>query len=275
MKISFQLVNDKLDNLTKEWKNQVISFIKEKDKLLNPDKYTDEQAPKRTKLNSIFFDDESDDDSVRDTDSDPPSNESSPIIGRRQPFPQETQILNNSPSITPDPAVEDSNIPKSNAEMREKMLDDEFVRYAQFSKDEFHQKLIDHGFTEDKSQFQPVGKFVWKYWQSIKHEFPIIYGAIQNILTAPTSSSAVERLFSKISAFVSRNSNAYKAKNLIVLIQISEIETFQEISAEICRQNGVELDVNAESHDSNDTDTPDFEQSTNDENFDIFEEQIN
>ena len=74
---------------------------------------------------------------------------------------------------------------------------------------------------------------------------------------------------------MSRNSNAYKAKNLIVLIQISEIETFQEISAEICRQNGLDLDVNAESHDSNDTDTPDFEQSTTDEYFDIFEEQIN
>ena len=152
-----------MDNLTKELRNQVISFIKEKDRLLNPDKYTDEQAPKRTKLNSIFFDDESDDDSVPDTDSDPASNQSSPIIGRRQPFPQDAQILDNSPSMHPDSAVEGSIPPKSNAEMREKMLDDELVRYAEFSKDEFHQKLIDDGFNEDKSQFQPVGKFVWKY----------------------------------------------------------------------------------------------------------------
>ena len=268
-------MNAELQKLTSQWKNQVISFIKEKDKLLNPDKYTDEQAPKKTKLNLNFFDDESDDNSLRDSDSDQSSGHASPVIQRRQPFPDDTQTLDYSSSINPESTVEDStNPPKSNAEIREKLLDDEFVRYAQFSKEEFQKKLNDHGFTDDKSQFQPVGKFVWKYWQSIKHEFPIIYGAIQNILTAPTSSSAVERLFSKISAFVSRNSNAYKAKNLIVLIQISEIEEFQAVSAEICRQNGVELDVDVEKHYTNITDSPDLEESLGDEYFDIFEEQI-
>ena len=268
-------MNAELQKLTNQWRNQVISFIKEKDKLMNPEKYTDEQAPKRAKLNLNFFDDESEDDSIHDSESDSSSNHSSPVISRKQPFPNDTQGLDYSSSINPDSTADASTSPpKSNAEIREGMLNDEFVRYAQYSKEDFNKKLQDYGFSDDKTKFQPVGKFVWEYWKTIKHEFPIIYGAIRNILTAPTSSSAVERLFSKVSAFVSRNSNAYKAKNLIILIQIGEIETFQAISAEIFRQNGVELDLNVESHDSNCTDTPDFEESISDEYFDIFEEQM-
>ena len=263
------MVKAKLQELTSQWRGQVVAFIKEKDKVLNPEKYSDEQPQKRLKLNSNFFDDESENDSCGDSD----QSDHSPVMNRRLPFPIQTQATDYSSSIDPDASLDNPIPPKSNAEIRSSMLNDELVRYAQYSKEEFNQKLEDFGFSSDKSGFQPVGKFVWQYWQEIKHEFPIIYGAIKNILTAPTSSSAVERLFSKISAFVSRNSNAYKAKNLIILIQISEIEQFQAVSAEICRQNGVHLDISAETVTTANIDTSEFESSI-DENFDIFEEQM-
>ena len=233
---------------------------------MNPEKYTDEQPQKRIKLNSLFFDDESENDSCADSDSD-----KSPVIDRREPF-QRDSLSYQSSNAAGNTADNDQEPRQSNSEIRIRMLNDELSRYAQYSKEEFNQKLQDFGFSNDSSKFQPVGKFVWEYWQTIKHEFPIIYGAIKNILTAPTSSSAVERLFSKISAFVSRNSNAYKAKNLIVLIQIGEIEAFQAVSADVFRQNGVELDLNTEIPISS-LDT-ELEQSSNDEDFDIFEEQM-
>ena len=117
------------DIIMEEWKNQVISFIKEKDKLLNPDKYTDEQPSKKTKLNLNFFDDESDDNSLHDSDSDQSSGNASPVIQRRQLFPDDTQSLDYSSSINPESTVDDStNPPKSNAEIREKLLDDEYCR---------------------------------------------------------------------------------------------------------------------------------------------------
>ena len=264
-----------MGNLTKSWRSQVISFIKEKDKLLNPEKYSDEQVAKRPKLKSIFFDDESDDDeSDQNSDSDPDNHES-PIIERRRPFPNETQDFNYSSSVNQDSTMETAvNENKSNAEIRRQELEDELRRYAQFSKDEFAQMLEDYGLDiADEAKFQPVGSFVWNYWRLKKHEFPIIYGAIKNILTTPTSSSAVERLFSKLSNFVTRNSNAYKAKNLLPLIQIGELEDFEAVSAEVLRQNGVELDVAKERENIATVDDAETD-SDDDDDFDIFDEQF-
>ena len=264
-----------MGKLTGTWRSQVVSFIKEKDKLLNPDKYSDEQVAKRPKLNKNFFDDESDEnESDVDSDSDRDSN-GSPIIERRRPFPNETQDLNYSSSVNQDSTIETSvNENKSKAEIRRQALEDELRRYAQYSKEDFAQMLDDYGLNDaDESKFKPVGSFVWNYWRLKKHEFPIIYGAIKNVLTAPTSSSAVERLFSKVSSFVTRNSNAYKAKNLLPLIQIGELETFEAVSAEVFRQNGIELDI-AKERQNIPTVQDQETDSEDDDNFDIFDEQF-
>ena len=88
-------------------------------------------------------------------------------------------------------------------------------------------------------KFEPVGEIVWEFWRLNKNKYPIIYQCIKCIIQAPTSSSAIEREFSKISAFVTHQKNAFKSKNLLALIQISEMDDFLRISNDCFRQNGV------------------------------------
>ena len=58
-----------------------------------------------------------------------------------------------------------------------------------------------------------------------------------------TSSSAIERLFSRVSAFVTKQKNCFKSKNLLALLHISEMDDFQRVSADSFRQNGIQYDV--------------------------------
>ena len=64
---------------------------------------------------------------------------------------------------------------------------------------------------------------------------------IKCVIQAPTSSSAIEREFSKISAFVTHQKNSFKSKNLLHLIQISEMDNFLRIASDCFRQNNVDF----------------------------------
>ena len=126
----------------------------------------------------------------------------------------------------------------SNTTNRAMEVEAEIEKYQNFDREAFTRLCDDFGLKRANSkQFEPVGGIVWEFWRRNKNKYPIIYEAIKCIIQAPTSSSAIEREFSKVSAFVTHQKNAFKSKNLLALIQISEMDDFLRISSDCFRQN--------------------------------------
>ena len=143
----------------------------------------------------------------------------------------------------------------SKAEARLKAIDDELERYANFSRVDFTVFCSERGLTRnDPNIFEPIGEIVSDYWLKNKEVFPIIYGAIKPILQAATSSSAIERLFSRVSAFVTKQKNCFKSKNLLALLHIAEMDDFQRVSADAFRENGIKYEIENETASDNNAD---------------------
>ena len=229
-------------------------------------------------INPKLFDDDLEDADSNDGDSgsdELSSNEMSPIIPRRKT----RSTKNDSLPVPPDSSFEasieqqSSASPKqlTNAETREKQIEDEIIRYANFSKTEFTAFCNSRGLTrENHLKFEPIGAITWEWWRLKKTEYPIIYAAIKTILQAPTSSSAVERLFSRVSAYTTNQKNRFKSKNLMALLQIAEMDTFQRVSADIFLQNGIQINTESENryHQSNANEESDDSDSSEIDDFD-------
>ena len=192
-------MESEIKQLVTHWRPNVISYIKQKDKLMNPDKYEDSVPTQQSSsINRNLFDDFSDNEDQEDSSaSGSDSSDKSPIY---RPNKNRQQSVSFGP---PDSSFEVSleqqiQVPKlSNAQIRDNMINDEINRYANFSKTEFSNFCSKRGLTRaDPLKFEPVGAIAWEYWRLKKDEFPIIYDAIKTILQAQTSTSAVERLFS-------------------------------------------------------------------------------
>lgn len=251
--MQFQLIENEIKQIVTNWRPQVITFIKEKDRIQNPEKYVAQtEAQNSSAVNLNLFDDLCDDDDVNSSDSDIESSENmSPIITRKK----KRQSNDITMSLRPESSFEASmNQPTTStekhlslAEAREKLIDDELIRYANISKTEFSEFCSLRGLTRnDRLKFEPIGSITWEWWRSKKQEFPIIYAAIKSILQAPTSSSAVERMFSRVSQYTTNQKNRFKSKNLMALLQISEMDSFQRISADILTQNGIQINADSE-----------------------------
>ena len=242
------MIEAEISKLTRQWRPQVVAFIKEKDRMLNPAEYEDPSEDlEASGINSNLFDDFNDE-IDHDTSNSSDSSSQSPIINRRQ-----NNLTNNSSTMScagidssrEVSGVQEANINQlSKAEARSKAIDDELERYANFSKLTFSKFCSDRGLTRsDPNIFEPIGKITWEFWRTYKESFPILYASIKAILQAPTSSSAIERLFSRVSAFVTKQKNCFKSKNLLALLHISEMDDFQRVSADSFRQNGIQYDV--------------------------------
>ena len=240
----FQLLETEISRLCSTWRDQVISTIKEKDRLLNPELYAEVQSSVSAGRNPNLFDDDCYDDndqldsntsseSMSDDDFLFPlnevSNHSAPLF--------DSSHDNSNVNI---PEAQNSNI--SSAAKREKEIDDELEKYRNFNKDDFEKLCTENGLSRRNSKkFEPVGSIVWEFWRQNKNKYPIIYECIKCVIQAPTSSSAIEREFSKISAFVTHQKNSFKSKNLLHLIQISEMDNFLRIASDCFRQNNVDF----------------------------------
>lgn len=229
-----------IKNLVANWRPQVISYIKEKDKLMNPEKYEDAAVSVQhtSSINKNLFDDVSDDEEDLNSSNSDESTISSPIISRKKSLGR-LDPTDSSFEVSVDPIRADQ---LSNAQLRENAIDDEIARYANFSKNEFSNFCSSKGLTrQNRFKFEPVGAVAWEYWRLKKNEFPIIFATIKPILQAPTSSSAVERKFSTISQYTTKQKNRFKSKNLMALLQIAEMDDFQRVSGEIFEQNGIKI----------------------------------
>lgn len=247
--------------------------------MMNPDQYLDQTEVAQStvsNLNQNLFDDcpaESDHDS---SDSSIGSDEALFDDDQRNNQTNESSILSNAPiDSSYDVSGLNAPIPEplSKAASREKAIDDELQRYVNFSRPEFNDLCTKRGLTRnDPNIFEPVGQITWEFWTLNKNQFPIIYRIIKGILQAPTSSSEIERLFSRVSGFVTPQKNRFKSKNLMALLQISEMDDFARVSADCFRQNGIVYDVEAEMTSinsiSNDEPTLNDEQSSNQESDD-------
>ena len=267
------MIENEIKKIVSNWRPQVISFIKEKDKLENPDKYVAQNEKRNSSaVNMNLFDDFFDEDEIDSSDSED-SGEMSPIIQRKD------QRQSNDLTLTgpPESSFEASlNQPGTSAERqmtlaeaREKLIDDELTRYGNISRTEFSEFCSQRGLTRsNRLIFESVGAITWEWWRSKKQEFPIIFAAIKFVLQAPTSSSAVERMFSRVSAYTANQKNRFKSKNLMALLQIAEMDTFSRLSADIFTQNGIKInsDVEIEPHslesadDSDSSDIEDFDE---------------
>lgn len=253
----------KISSICSSWRSKVISYIKQKDKLLNPNLYMEQPTATPVGLNRNLFDDDLEVNESNDDDSsDDESAESS--YQRRNA----TSTINQSANLF-ESSNDRSNLTNqsmaeiqtsTNALTREQQVDAEILKYLNYNKEEFATLCATRGFTrEDPKKFEPVGAIVWEFWRKNKNTYPILYQCIKPILQAPTSSSAIERAFSKISAFVTHNKNAFKSANLLSLIQISQMEDFLRISQDCFRQNNVEFTftkVTSNSEDIEDDDVP-------------------
>ena len=232
-----------IKNLVANWRPQVISYIKEKDKLMNPEKYEEEAVSDQnaSSINKNLFDDVSDDEEDLNSSNSDESTTSSPIISRKK---SRLDPTDSSFEVSVDPIRENQ---LSNAQLRENAIDDEIARYANFSKNEFSNFCSSKGLTrQNRFKFEPVGAVAWEYWRLKKNEFPIIFATIKPILQAPTSSSAVERKFSTVSQYTTKQKNRFKSKNLMALLQIAEMDDFQRVSGEIFEQNGIKIQTDDE-----------------------------
>ena len=227
------------------WRGQVITYIKEKDRHINPDLYREAYIPDKS-LNPDLFDDLDDENSINSNSSSVSDDDEDSFVlpNRTTSFEMSTHSANLFDSSHDQSNNSQNQQPNahSRARNRENEIDAELDKYLDYDKHEFQRICLDRGLTrENPNKFYPIGSIVWEYWRINKTRYPIIYAAIKPILQAPTSSSAIERTFSKISGFVTHQKNAFKSKNLLTLIQISEMDEFKRIASDCFRQNRIEF----------------------------------
>lgn len=100
-----------------------------------------------------------------------------------------------------------------------------------------------------------MGKAVRQFWSSQAHDFPILSDLAMRILNIPVSSSLIERCFSKISRFCTKEKNRIKSETLATFVQFNEFEDFEpaminlfkEYNLPYERLTWVALDENPES----------------------------
>ena len=91
-------------------------------------------------------------------------------------------------------------------------------------------------------EFCPMGNLIRSFWCDHFNEFPIIAEMATKILNIPTSASIIERTFSKISRYCTKERNRLKSKTLAVFVQMDEINEFMKNMEYICKKNGEEYE---------------------------------
>lgn len=85
-------------------------------------------------------------------------------------------------------------------------------------------------------EFCPYGKLIQSFWCAHYSEFPILSELASKILNIPTSSSIIERTFSKISRYCTKERNRLKSATLAVFVQMDQVEEFQKNMEYVCKK---------------------------------------
>ena len=221
-------------------------------------------------MNPNLFDDLDDDDNMNSSSSSLADEDAESFVMPNRNASWEN--TNNSASLFDSSHEQSSQIEQpptnSKARNRENEIDAELDKYLDYDKHEFQALCLNRGLTrEDPRKYYPIGEIAWEYWRSNKNRYPIIYAAIKPILQAPTSSSAIERIFSKISGFVTHQKNAFKSKNLLALVQISEMDDYKRIALDCFRQNKIDFSFDDQEYQDIEVQHIDSEEYDNDPLF--------
>lgn len=87
-------------------------------------------------------------------------------------------------------------------------------------------------------KFHPMGELIELFWENHKHQFPILSELALRILNVPASSSIIERTFSKLSRYVTKEKNRLKSSSLCAFVQCDELEDFDKSAQFLFRKHG-------------------------------------
>ena len=90
--------------------------------------------------------------------------------------------------------------------------------------------------------FRPLGPLIETFWEEHKQEFPILSELALRVLNVPASSSIIERTFSKLSRYVTKERNCLKSKTLSAFVQASELEAFDQSAKFLFTKHGKDFE---------------------------------
>ena len=97
-------------------------------------------------------------------------------------------------------------------------------------------------FEYSTQKFIPMGPLLELFWENHRHRFPILSELALRVLNVPASSSIIERTFSKLGRYVTKERNCLKSKTLSAFVQCSELEAFDKAAQFLFRKHGKDFE---------------------------------
>ena len=91
--------------------------------------------------------------------------------------------------------------------------------------------------------FCPLGKLIESFWEHHREQFPILSELALRILNVPASSSIIERTFSKLGRYVTKQRNCLKSATISAFVQCDELETFDKSALFLFRKHGRDFEL--------------------------------
>lgn len=142
---------------------------------------------------------------------------------------------------------------------RKRALEDELKMYKNLPNDSLRTFALKNKLAFTFRNFCPFGDLVEVYWESKRQEFPILSDLALRILTAPSSSSVIERTFGKITRYVTKQRNNLKAKTLAAFVKFDEFEKFEQTAAFLLKKHGLTYEPMVWAADDNDSGPPEYD----------------
>ena len=97
-------------------------------------------------------------------------------------------------------------------------------------------------FEYSTQKFCPLGPLIESFWEDHRQQFPILSELALRVLNVPASSSIIERTFSKLSRYVTKERNLLKSKTLSAFVQSSELDSFDQSAQFLFRKHGKDFE---------------------------------
>ena len=121
-------------------------------------------------------------------------------------------------------------------------MKDELKKYSNLPDGSFRQFAAQAKLPFTLKRICSYGDLVELYWESNRHEHPILTELALRILNAPSSSSVMERTFGKISRYVTKQRNNLKSKTLACFVKFDEYEVFEKSASFHYKKHGEQFE---------------------------------
>ena len=86
-----------------------------------------------------------------------------------------------------------------------------------------------------------MGAQIAKFWSG-NYSFTVLHDVAPRIAESNASSSLMERVFSRIGRYCTKERNSLMSKNLSVFLQVNDFQKFQHVMKEIFAVEGLRYD---------------------------------